>query len=85
MEALYPVDFSASFFKVQFAMKLTYRTPPYESDDEIASIDPEDKESTEDTVIPNHTKTQWDEDCPWTEWYSAEDPVAGTFSYVHLS
>ncbi|KAG6469897.1 hypothetical protein ZIOFF_070830 [Zingiber officinale] len=74
--ALYPMDFSASFFKVQFAMKLTYRTPPYESDDEIASIDPEDNESTKDTVILNHTKTQWDEDCPWTEWYSAEDPVA---------
>ncbi|XP_074589506.1 uncharacterized protein LOC141845330 isoform X2 [Curcuma longa] len=73
--ALYPVDFSASFFNVQFAMKLTYRTPPYESDDEIDSIDPEDKESTGDTDILKHIKTQWDDDCPWTEWYSAEDPV----------
>ncbi|KAJ6671009.1 RAB3 GTPASE-ACTIVATING PROTEIN CATALYTIC SUBUNIT [Salix viminalis] len=24
-----------------------------------------------------HNRSQWDEDCPWSEWYSAEDPVKG--------
>ncbi|URD93603.1 rab3 GTPase-activating protein catalytic subunit-like [Musa troglodytarum] len=75
--ALYSVDFSASFFKVQFAMKLTYRSPPYEPDDEIASVDPEVNESKGDIVSPNRIKTHWDDDCPWTEWYSAEDPIRG--------
>lgn len=60
-------------------MKLTYRSPPYESDDEINSVDPEVNESKGDIVSPNHIKTQWDDDCPWTEWYSAEDPIRGTF------
>lgn len=61
-------------------MKLTYRTPPCESDDEIDGVDPEVEEQKEDTVTVNHIKTQWVDDCPWTEWYSAEDPVRGTFS-----
>lgn len=60
-------------------MKLTYRSPPYESDDEIDSVDPEVNESKGDIVSSNHIKTQWDDDCPWTEWYSAEDPIRGTF------
>lgn len=58
-------------------MKLTYRTPPYDYDDEIENAEREVKEPGRDTDGLNLIKTQWDDDCPWTEWYSAEDPVKG--------
>nr|XP_010921006.1 rab3 GTPase-activating protein catalytic subunit isoform X1 [Elaeis guineensis] len=75
--ALYSVDFSTSCFKVHFTMKLTYRTPPYDYDDDIESEEREVKEPGRGTDGLNLVKTQWDDDCPWTEWYSAEDPVKG--------
>lgn len=58
-------------------MKLTYRTPPYDVDEDDVFLEAEDKESKGDYDISSHIKSQWDDDCPWAEWYSAEDPVKG--------
>lgn len=63
-------------FKVNFTMKLTYKTIPYDDDDEVEGADAEIIDSS-DSGVDTHSKTQWDEDCPWSEWYSAEDPVKG--------
>ena len=61
-------------------MKLTYRTPPYDDDDgDLENSETESKESR-DTDGLNHMKSQWDDECPWAEWYSAEDPVKGIIS-----
>lgn len=70
------VDFSASLFKIHFSMKLTYRTPPYDDDDGIQGGESEVTESG-NSDVDTHSKTQWDDDCPWSEWYSAEDPIKG--------
>eukprot|EP00268_Persea_americana_P035481 TRINITY_DN3502_c0_g1_i5.p1 TRINITY_DN3502_c0_g1~~TRINITY_DN3502_c0_g1_i5.p1 ORF type:complete len:943 (-),score=213.41 TRINITY_DN3502_c0_g1_i5:521-3349(-) len=71
------VDFSASLFKVHFTMKLTYRTPPYDDDDGIQGGESEITESDGNSEVDTHSKTQWDDDCPWSEWYTAEDPIKG--------
>lgn len=71
------MDFSTHLFKVHFTMKLTYRTPPHDDDDTLQGGDPEITESGGDPDVNTFIKTQWDDDCPWTEWYSAEDPVKG--------
>lgn len=70
------LDFSMHIFKVRFTMKLTYKTLPYDDDDTRG----EDVENTEPTDFPggdSGNRTQWDDDCPWSEWYSAEDLVKG--------
>ncbi|KAL6901909.1 hypothetical protein ACP4OV_004785 [Aristida adscensionis] len=67
-------DFPARI-KVHFSMKLTYRTPEYDYDNE--NLDSEAAESLTENEIANHPRKQWDDDCPWAEWYSAEDPVKG--------
>ncbi|XP_057512067.1 uncharacterized protein LOC130794228 isoform X2 [Actinidia eriantha] len=72
-----PLDFSTHLFKVHFGMKLTYRTLPYDDDDEVQRADIELSESGENPGGDIRNKTQWDDDCPWSEWYSAEDPVKG--------
>ena len=57
-------------------MKLTYKTLPYDDDDTQG----EAAENTEPTDFPDGdrgNRTQWDDDCPWSEWYSTEDPVKG--------
>jgi len=56
-------------------MKLTYRTPEYDYDNE--TLDSEATESLTENEVASHPKKQWDDDCPWAEWYSAEDPVKG--------
>lgn len=58
-------------------MKLTYRSLPH--DDEVQGDDPDVTESEMDLGGETHNRTQWDDDCPWSEWYSAEDPVKGSF------
>ncbi|KAH9701888.1 Rab3 GTPase-activating protein catalytic subunit [Citrus sinensis] len=71
------LDFSMHVFKVRFTMKLTYKTLPYDDDDDTRG---EDVENTEPTDFPggeSGNRTQWDDDCPWSEWYSAEDLVKG--------
>ncbi|KAJ3682855.1 hypothetical protein LUZ60_013082 [Juncus effusus] len=81
-------DFSMNSVNVQFAMKLTYETPPFEYEEEEEFLDCESNESdlqqetetnqnNSNNLNSNRVKKQWDHDCPWTEWYSAEDPVKG--------
>ncbi|TXG73551.1 hypothetical protein EZV62_002130 [Acer yangbiense] len=76
------LDISMHNFKVRFTMKLTYQTLPYD-DDDIREVDAENIESSEDRGGDSNNKTQWDDDCPWSEWYSAEDPVKG-FSLIAI-
>lgn len=73
------LDLSIHHFKVNFTMKLTYRTLIYDADadEEVRGADTVTHESGENPGSGNHFKTQWDDDCPWSEWYSAEDPVKG--------
>ncbi|KAF5199426.1 Rab3 gtpase-activating protein catalytic subunit [Thalictrum thalictroides] len=71
------VDLSTGSFMVDFTMKLTYRTPPNDDEDDIHRGDIEMKESGEDSDIGSHIRPQWDDDCPWAEWYSSEDPIKG--------
>lgn len=62
-------------------MKLTYCTLPYDEDDDDDVQEPE-AGSTESGGSPksnHHNKSQWDDDCPWSEWYSSEDPVRGNY------
>uniref|UniRef100_A0A0E0KCH2 Rab3 GTPase-activating protein catalytic subunit n=1 Tax=Oryza punctata TaxID=4537 RepID=A0A0E0KCH2_ORYPU len=68
-------DFPARV-KVNFSMKLTYRTPEYDYDNEETLMS-EANESIAESEVANHPKKQWDDDCSWAEWYSAEDPVKG--------
>uniref|UniRef100_A0ACD5XKJ0 Uncharacterized protein n=1 Tax=Avena sativa TaxID=4498 RepID=A0ACD5XKJ0_AVESA len=68
-------DFSAKV-KVNFSMKLTYRTPDYDYDPE-ETLDSEATESIPESEVARQPRKQWDDDCPWAEWYSAEDPVKG--------
>ncbi|KAL9238906.1 hypothetical protein vseg_013274 [Gypsophila vaccaria] len=76
------MDFSMHLFSVQFTMKLTYRTLPYnddgDDDDYINDAEAEaDMESSLEARGEIHRRSQWDDDCSWSEWYSAEDPVRG--------
>lgn len=71
------LDFSVHIFKVNFTMKLTYRTLPYDDDSDIQGNDTEISESGGNPDKDGHTRAQWDDDCPWNEWYSAEDPIKG--------
>ncbi|KAG9453607.1 hypothetical protein H6P81_006511 [Aristolochia fimbriata] len=70
------VEYTTTVAKVQFTMKLTYRTPPHEDDDDSAQVR-EPMESEENSEGKTQGRTQWDDDCPWTEWYSAENPIKG--------
>lgn len=63
-------------FKVHFTMKLTYQTLPYD-DDDMQGINTEKTDTVEDHEVETSNKAQWDDGCPWSEWYSAEDPVKG--------
>nr|KYP59673.1 Rab3 GTPase-activating protein catalytic subunit [Cajanus cajan] len=64
------LDLSVHNFKVRFAMKLTFRTPPYDEDAKITKYE-------ENLTGEVSSGTQWDDDCSWSQWYSAEDPVKG--------
>jgi len=59
-------------------MKLTYRTLPYDEDDDAMPAT-EDKNTESAAVVRAdcHHRSRWDDDCPWSEWYSADDPVKG--------
>lgn len=60
-------------------MKLTYRTPEHDYDHE-ETLDSEATESIPESEVASQPRKQWDDDCPWAEWYSAEDPVKGNCS-----
>uniref|UniRef100_A0A0D9VSY4 Rab3 GTPase-activating protein catalytic subunit n=1 Tax=Leersia perrieri TaxID=77586 RepID=A0A0D9VSY4_9ORYZ len=74
-QVLSSTDFPARV-KVNFSMKLTYRTPEYDYDNEETLVS-EANETIAESEVANHPKKQWDDDCSWAEWYSAEDPVKG--------
>lgn len=72
------LDFSVHLFKVHFTMKLTYRTLPNDEDDDgVQENDADITEAGGSSRSETHNRTQWDDDCPWSEWYSAEDPIKG--------
>ncbi|XP_051121340.1 uncharacterized protein LOC127244849 isoform X3 [Andrographis paniculata] len=71
------VDWSMHHFEVHFKMKLTYRTPVHDDEDEIEGTDAEFTESAENPENVTRGKIQWDDGCPWSKWYSAEDPIKG--------
>ncbi|EYU38058.1 hypothetical protein MIMGU_mgv1a0010622mg, partial [Erythranthe guttata] len=71
------VDWSMHHFEVHFKMKLTYRTPVYDDEDEIQEPDADITGSSENLESGTHGKSQWDDDSPWSKWYSAEDPIKG--------
>ncbi|XP_075484211.1 LOW QUALITY PROTEIN: uncharacterized protein LOC142524222 [Primulina tabacum] len=71
------VDLSMHHFEVQFKMKLTYRTPVYVEEDEVQEFEAEGTKSGESLKSDKHGKIQWDDDCPWSQWYTSEDPVKG--------
>ncbi|KAK8913541.1 hypothetical protein KSP39_PZI023709 [Platanthera zijinensis] len=73
--ALTALDFSTNCFSVCSTMRLTYRTPFADAD--TGGQDNINQETEGDTVGLNHIRTQWDDNCPWAEWYSAEDPIKG--------
>ncbi|KAL1128780.1 hypothetical protein V6Z11_A13G271400, partial [Gossypium hirsutum] len=76
--AYWTSDHLTHLFKVYLMMKLTYRTLP--NDDENDGIQDADAENAESEKMPdggNLNRKHWDDDCPWSEWYSAEDPVKG--------
>lgn len=78
MQAFSSSDLSTHFFRVHFTMKLTYKTLPYDDDNEMQKSESEVTESGEDNGGDNCKRIQWDDDCPWSEWYTAEDPVKGS-------
>ncbi|XP_027930589.1 rab3 GTPase-activating protein catalytic subunit isoform X2 [Vigna unguiculata] len=68
------LDLSVHNFKVRFAMKLTFRTLPYDDDNMKAAKISKSEENVTGEISDG---MQWDDDCSWSEWYSAEDPVKG--------
>lgn len=70
------VDIPTNFFKVHFTMKLTFRIL-LSDDDDIRRADADVIESAQENAVGTQGKVQWDDDCPWSEWYSSEDPVKG--------
>ncbi|KAA3456592.1 rab3 GTPase-activating protein catalytic subunit-like isoform X3 [Gossypium australe] len=79
-------DHSMHLFRVHLLMKLTYQTLPNDEDnyDDIQEADTENAESETSPGCDNPNRKHWDDDCPWNEWYSAEDPVMGKLIYGHL-
>ncbi|KAJ6692257.1 hypothetical protein OIU79_014085 [Salix purpurea] len=70
------LDFAMHLYKVHFTMTSTYRTIHHD-DDDLQSLGIEKEEYDDNHGSETHNRSQWDEDCPWSEWYSAEDPVKG--------
>ncbi|GKE63861.1 Rab3 GTPase-activating protein catalytic subunit, partial [Tanacetum coccineum] len=64
-------------FNIHFTMKLTYKTLPCDDDIEVLNSESEIVESGQDGGSDNRNKLQWDDGCPWSEWYTAEDPLKG--------
>jgi Rab3 GTPase-activating protein catalytic subunit len=57
-------------------MKLTFRTLPFD-EDYMKDFDAKFTKSGENLTDETSNGTQWDDDCSWSEWYTAEDPVKG--------
>lgn len=78
LKAYSTLDLSVHNFKVRIAMKLTFRTLPYD-EDYTKDFNAKSTKSGENLTVETSNGTQWDDDCSWSEWYSAEDPVKGNF------
>lgn len=89
LKAYSTLDFTVHLFKVHFTMKLTYRTLPNDDDEDYSQGNDADITHAEGSPrVDSRNRTQWDDDCPWSEWYSAEDPIKGNStgeSFVFLS
>ncbi|KAL9371261.1 hypothetical protein Peur_036401 [Populus x canadensis] len=70
------LDFAMHLYKVHFTMTSTYRTIHHD-DDDLQSLGTEKEEYGGNHGSETRSRSQWDDDCPWSEWYSAEDPVQG--------
>ncbi|KAI9388535.1 hypothetical protein POPTR_009G076000v4 [Populus trichocarpa] len=70
------LDFAMHLYKVHFTMTSTYRTIHHD-DDDLQSLGIEKEEYGDNHGSETRSRSQWDDDCPWSEWYSAEDPVKG--------
>lgn len=70
------LDFAMHLYKVHFTMTSTYRTIHHD-DDDLQSLGTEKEEYGDNHGSETRSRSQWDDDCPWSEWYSAEDPVKG--------
>lgn len=71
-------DSFAPIVQVHYTMRLTYRT--HISGHELEHHEENESRSTESSVSMESdlfNNRQWDDDFPWSEWYSAEDPVKG--------
>ena len=78
LKAYSTLDFTVHLFKVHFTMKLTYRTLPNDEDEDAIQENDADITLAEGSPrVDARNRTQWDDDCPWSEWYSAEDPIKG--------
>ncbi|KAF8082999.1 hypothetical protein N665_0798s0037 [Sinapis alba] len=76
----YGVDFSMRSFKVHFMMRLTYQTFTSDEEDEESDMDEymgDKADTAEHNGSESRNKVNWDDDCPWSEWYSSEDPLRG--------
>ncbi|XP_018473723.2 uncharacterized protein LOC108844938 isoform X2 [Raphanus sativus] len=74
------VDFSMHNFKVHCLMRLKYQTFTSDEEDEESDMDEfmDDKADTaEHNGSESRNKVNWDDDCPWSEWYSAGNPLRG--------
>lgn len=71
------LDFAMHLYKVHFTMTSTYRTIHHDDDDDLQSLGTEKEEYGDNHGSETCSRSQWDDDCPWSEWYSAEDPVKG--------
>ncbi|KAL9250671.1 Rab3 GTPase-activating protein catalytic subunit-like protein [Drosera capensis] len=77
-QAFSSLESSPKLFSVQFTMKLTYKTlPKDDGDNYMQGSDAVNSEFSVDVGGDLRLKMLWDDDCPWSEWYSAEDPVQG--------
>ncbi|KAI4368913.1 hypothetical protein MLD38_017416 [Melastoma candidum] len=71
------LDFSEHVFRVHFTMRLTYETFAHNDDDVVQGRDMESSEIGGNPGHDLHNRSHWDDDCPWSRWYSAEDPMKG--------
>ncbi|WVY89480.1 hypothetical protein V8G54_034994 [Vigna mungo] len=62
------LDLPTNFFKVQFAMMLTYKMLAHD-DYNMKAIDAQNTNSGENLTGETSNETLWDNDCPWSEWY----------------
>lgn len=79
LKAFSNMDLSMHLFQVNLKMKLTYRTLPYDEDSDVQEPEGGITEAGGSPKSKHHNRKPWDDDCPWSEWYSAEDPVKGNY------